>query len=155
VYMRFQVPPLSSRLRSDHYNCICSKLASFRAHQASTHSPPVALFVPKLLPTIPVHLQVLPAALFHVAVAVEPTSRHVMLRFSITGLAIVRVASIAPNATVMNCILTVRIIKIRTLFRDIVYVQSRTKQRRVQARCNCSNICCYGFGRSLISLPSD
>jgi hypothetical protein len=128
VYMRFQVLPLSSRLRSDHYNCICSKLASSWVQQASTHSPPVALFVPKLLPTMPVHLQVLPAAFFHVAVAVEPTSRHVMLRFSIIGLAIVRAASIAPSVTVMNCISIVRSIKIRTLFRDVVYVQSQTKQ---------------------------
>jgi hypothetical protein len=122
VYMHFQVLLLSSRLRSDHYSCICSKLASFLVKQAFTHSPPVTLFVPKLLPTIPVHLQVLPAAFFHVAVAVEPTSRHVTLRFSITGLAIVRAASIAPSATVMNCILIVRSITIRTLFRDVGYV---------------------------------
>jgi hypothetical protein len=127
VYMRFQVLLLSSRLRSDHYSCICSKLASFWVQEASTHSPPVTLFVPKLLPTIPVHLQVLPAAFFHVAVAVEPTLRHVTLRFSITGLATVRAASVAPSANVMNCILLVRIIEIRILFRDVVCVQSQTK----------------------------
>jgi hypothetical protein len=73
--------------------------------QSSTHSPPVAVFVPKLLPTIPVHRQVLPAAFFHVAVAVEPTLRHDMLRFSMTGLATAKAASTAASVTVMNCIL--------------------------------------------------
>ena len=40
----------------------------------------MALFAPKLLPTAPVHLQVLPAAFFHVAVAVWPTFRQVIAR---------------------------------------------------------------------------
>ena len=35
--------------------------------------------MPKLLPTVPVHVQLSPALLVHVAVAVCPTFRHVML----------------------------------------------------------------------------
>ena len=35
-------------------------------------------FVPKLLPTTPVHVHASPAALVHCAVAVVPTYRHVI-----------------------------------------------------------------------------
>jgi hypothetical protein len=42
-----------------------------------TYSPPLTLLVPKLLPTTPVHLQVFPAELTQVAVAVAPTWRQV------------------------------------------------------------------------------
>lgn len=41
-----------------------------------TYSPPLTLLIPKLLPTTPVHLQLRPAALIQVAVAIVPTSRH-------------------------------------------------------------------------------
>ena len=41
----------------------------------------MALFFPKLLPTVPVQLHVLPAAFFHVAVADWPTFRQVIERF--------------------------------------------------------------------------
>ena len=50
-----------------------------------TYSPPVTLLVPKLLPTAPVQRHVLPAAFFHVAVAVAPTLRHVTVRLERGG----------------------------------------------------------------------
>lgn len=48
---------------------------------AATYSPPVTLFVPKLLPTTPLHRHVWPAAFFQLAVAVAPILRHVTERF--------------------------------------------------------------------------
>lgn len=47
-----------------------------------THSPPLTLFVPKLLPTVPVQRHVFPAEFCHVAVAVAPIFRQVTERFS-------------------------------------------------------------------------
>jgi hypothetical protein len=47
-----------------------------------THSPPLTPLVPKLLPTVPVQRHVFPVESFHVAVAVAPTLRQVMVRFS-------------------------------------------------------------------------
>lgn len=47
----------------------------------TTYSPPEA-FSPKLLPTVSVNVQVWPAELVHVAVAVAPTVKHVTLRLS-------------------------------------------------------------------------
>lgn len=41
-----------------------------------THSPPLTVFVPKLLPTTPLQVQDWPAELVHLAVAVAPTLRH-------------------------------------------------------------------------------
>lgn len=70
-----------------------------------TYSPPLTVLVPKLLPTTPVHRQVLLAELVHVAVAVAPTVRHVIARFSITGLVETRAASRAVSEIVINCIL--------------------------------------------------
>lgn len=51
----------------------------------TAYSPPFTLFTPKLLPTMPVQRHVRPAALVHVAVAVEPTVRQVIARFSRVG----------------------------------------------------------------------
>ena len=47
-----------------------------------THSPPLTLLVPKLLPTVPVQRHVFPAEFVHVAVAVAPILRQVTERFS-------------------------------------------------------------------------
>lgn len=43
-----------------------------------THVPPFPLLTPKLLPTTPVHEQLLPRASVHRAVAVLPVRRHVI-----------------------------------------------------------------------------
>lgn len=44
----------------------------------STHSPPFTLFMPKLEPTIPVHLQAFLSPLVHEAVAMAPGFKHVI-----------------------------------------------------------------------------
>ena len=67
-----------------------------------TYSPPVALFVPKLLPTTPVHRHIFPAEFFQVAVAVALTFKHATVRFSrdSTGEATVRAAAVNNVRTV-------------------------------------------------------
>jgi hypothetical protein len=47
-----------------------------------TYSPLPDGLGPKLLPTVPVHVQVFPALLVHCAVAVAPTVRQLTARFS-------------------------------------------------------------------------
>lgn len=42
-----------------------------------TYSPALTVLVPKLPPTVPVHVQVFPAELVHVALAVAPTLTQV------------------------------------------------------------------------------
>jgi hypothetical protein len=51
----------------------------------TAYSPPFALFAPKLLPTMPLQRQDWPAALVHDAVAVAPTLRQDIARFSRVG----------------------------------------------------------------------
>lgn len=63
--------------------CSCScvgnvSMCAVSGKGPGTHSPPLTLFLPKLLPTVPLHLQVWPAAFVHVAVAVDPIARHVI-----------------------------------------------------------------------------
>lgn len=67
-----------------------------------TYSPPVTLFVPKLLPTRPVQRHVLPAAFVHVAVAVAPIFRHDTAR-----LPKVSTGEAAVRATVAKIVRTV------------------------------------------------
>ena len=68
--------------------------------------------VPKLLPTVPVQRHVFPAAFFHVAVAVEPTLRQVIARFSkrldSMGEASVRAAA-AKRVKIMDFILSIQV----------------------------------------------
>ena len=47
-----------------------------------TYSPLPDGLGPKLLPTVPVHVQAFPALLVHRAVAVAPTARQLTARFS-------------------------------------------------------------------------
>lgn len=48
----------------------------------TTYSPLPDGLAPKLLPTVPVKVQVLPALLVHCAVAEDPTVRQLIARFS-------------------------------------------------------------------------
>ena len=64
---------------------------------------------PKLLPTVPVHVQVFPALLVHHAVAVAPTVRQLTARFSrISGVgeAVIMPAK-AKNSAVEKSIVTI------------------------------------------------
>lgn len=77
----------------------------------ATYSPPFALLLPKLLPTTPVHRHVLPAAFFHVAVAVEPTFRQVMARLSMSGEDSVRAEKSAVRERNVRCMLDIVVLE--------------------------------------------
>jgi hypothetical protein len=73
----------------------------------TAYSPPFALFAPKLLPTTPLQRQDCPAAFVHDAVAVAPTLRQDIARFSTAGDAETRVAKRAVRKRLRRCMLGV------------------------------------------------
>lgn len=78
-------------------------LALVQSRKKNAYSPPLTLFVPKLLPTVPVHRHVLPALLVQTAVAVAPGVRHVIARFDRDSNGLVEASEVSTLASVRVC----------------------------------------------------
>ena len=87
------MPLHCSRHHIVRYKSNCQVRIRFKRYdEVETYSPDPEGLAPKLLPTTPVKVHFLPAALVQEAVAVWPTRRHVIARFSRTGEATERLA---------------------------------------------------------------